>query len=488
MSSLQKRWPNWKKRWETINIFLILMNKGRHAAYLQKAVIGLCLLMMLYGGKVQAQNNKITRFLFLLDCSGSMWGEIDKTSHKQKILVAKAILTSLVDSLKNLPNVELGLREYGANSQNQDCHDTRLEVGFYNDNEIELKQKIARLQPGGTTPIAYSLTQAANDFPNANARNIIILITDGIEECHGDPCAVSAALQARKIVLKPFIIGLGMNSDYSKYFDCVGRYFSAENENEMHTILSAVVSQALNNTTAQVNLNDINHHPTETDVEMTFYNAKTNNIAYDFYHTMNELGRPDTLKIDAISHYNIQVHTTPPVWLNNVELVPAKHNIIDIDAPQGTLSLNVNSSEYEHIRCIVRKSGDNDIVNVQDFNTDHKYIVGSYDLEALTLPRTQIKSVHIDQSKTQTINLPKSGKLEISYPDEIYGSVYVIRSNKQEWVIDINGADKDHRELYYLLPGSYKIVYRSKDANHTMESKDKDFKITSGASTNLKLN
>ena len=73
--------------------------------------------------------------------------------------------------------------------------------------------KIKMAQPKGTTPIAYSLEKSGADFPEcANCRNIIILITDGEEECEGDPCAVSAALQSKGIVLKPFVIGVGLDA------------------------------------------------------------------------------------------------------------------------------------------------------------------------------------------------------------------------------------------------------------------------------------
>ncbi|MBK9638483.1 MAG: hypothetical protein IPO63_11975 [Bacteroidetes bacterium] len=60
------------------------------------------------------------------------------------------------------------------------------------------------ISPSGTTPIARSLEECGGDFPKSQARNIIILITDGIEECNGDPCAVSASsnnLNASEIIL-----------------------------------------------------------------------------------------------------------------------------------------------------------------------------------------------------------------------------------------------------------------------------------------------
>jgi len=454
------------------------------------SVIALVFLLFFVGvsSRCYAQPpQKKTRFLFMLDCSGSMWGEINKGG-RQKIVVAKSILTRLLDSLQDLPNVELGLRVYGTAPKNkQDCKDTHLEVGFYDNNASEIKDKVARLQPSGTTPIAFSLTQAADDFPLTAGRNIIILLTDGIEECKGDPCAVSKALQSRGIILRPFIIGLGMTEDYSKYFSCVGKYFNAANENDLQSILATVITQALNNTTLQVNLNDAYGKPTETNVDMTFFDAKNKNIVNNYYHTLDEEGKPDTIKIDPLIKYNIQVHTTPPLYKYDIDIKSAQHNIVNFDAPQGYLELDVAGTDYYNLKCLVKRSGSEDLIHVQDFNTTHKYIVGTYDLEILTLPRTQINKVKLEQSKTEKIEVPQPGKLELTYSRDVIGSLYVMRNNKQEWVIDINGYSGARKELFTLQPGNYKVVYRPKDSHNTIETKQEDYRIQSGAFTNITL-
>ena len=73
----------------------------------------------------------------------------------------------------------------------------------------------------GTTPIARSLERTAADFPAEDARKVIVLITDGIEACDEDPCAVSRMLQEEGIVVKPFIIGIGLEEEYKDTFRCV---------------------------------------------------------------------------------------------------------------------------------------------------------------------------------------------------------------------------------------------------------------------------
>ena len=122
-----------------------------------------------------------TRILFVLDASGSMVAKMDGRTRWE---AAQEILTKIVDSLKTHPNLEMALRVYGHQYENRmnNCEDTRLEVPFGPDNVEKIKTKIKRLDPKGNTPITFSLLQAANDYPkDPNARNVLVLITDGEE-------------------------------------------------------------------------------------------------------------------------------------------------------------------------------------------------------------------------------------------------------------------------------------------------------------------
>ena len=157
-------------------------------------------------GISQNEDGKI-RILFIFDGSNSMnsqWG------NGSKISIAKRLMIQTIDSLKMLENVEIALRMYGHQTKitpgNQDCTDTKLEVPFADakENHIKIINKIRALKPKGTTPIARSLEYSADDFPYCeNCRNIIILLTDGIEACDEDPCAVAIALKEKNIKLKP---------------------------------------------------------------------------------------------------------------------------------------------------------------------------------------------------------------------------------------------------------------------------------------------
>ena len=174
----------------------------------------------------------------------------------RKHQIAKKLLTQTVDSLKSVENLQIALRVYGHQKNyrhGQDCNDTKLEVPFAYNNHEKVKTKLGEITPMGTTPIAMTLEKASGDFtPCSTCRNIIILITDGVEECGGDPCTISMKLQRKGIILKPFVIGIGLDMNFRKSFECLGTFYNVNNEATFKNVLGIVISQALNKTTAQV--------------------------------------------------------------------------------------------------------------------------------------------------------------------------------------------------------------------------------------------
>ncbi len=428
---------------------------------------------------------QLTRILFLFDASNSMYGQWQSGI---KIDIAKKLFGELLDSIASIENLELALRVYGHQKvvSPQDCDDTKLEVPFGKKNTAAIKKRLSEINPKGTTPIARSLEASAGDFPDRTSRNIILLITDGIEACDGDPCAISAALQKKGICLRPFVIGLGLDANYMKAFECIGSVYDASTENGFKNILSVIISQALNATTLQVNLLDINNKANETNVNMTFYDQYSGAVKYNYVHTFNDKGLPDTLKIDPLTTYKIVVHTIPSVTKEDIKLTPGKHNIVAIATPQGSLLLKTEgTSDYKKLPCIIKKAKDCVTINVQDFNTTEKYIVGKYDLEVLTLPRTYVNNVEISQNHTTTVELPQTGIATITTPNQGFGSLYVEEKSGLTWVTNLDKNLTNHNLV--LLPGNYRVVFRSKTAKESILTFEKSFKVTSGTSSLIQL-
>jgi Ca-activated chloride channel family protein len=443
-------------------------------------------LLLFLPAEIFAQNRsreverKLTRIEFLFDASQSMYGRWQSGA---KIDVAKELMFQLLDSLRYLDNIELALRVYGHQKPfpPQDCDDSKLEVPFSRGNIPRIKEVLKNITPRGTTPIARSLELCANDFPESDSRNILILITDGIEECGGDPCAVSQALQKKGIFLKPFVIGMGIDESWKKTFDCVGRYFDATNEANFKMALDVVISQALNSTTMQVNLLDTDNRPTETNVNMTFYDMHTGSVKYNFIHTLNSKGNPDTLVIDPLPVYKIVVHTTPSVSKDSIILSPGKHTTIGIEAPQGSLFLKFdNPAEFKKPAAIIRLQGDKKTLDVQEFHTTEKYLVGKYDLEILTLPRINLENIDIAQSRTTTLQIPRPGMVTLISKSQGYGSLYVAEDNTLKWICNLD--ENLTKETVILQPGRYHAVYRSRNSRESVYTIEKDFSVVSGES------
>lgn len=436
----------------------------------------------------QAKEEVTTRILFIFDASNSMNSPWQGSS---RIAIARRVMIQTLDSLKNVPNLELALRVYGHQTPllpgQQDCADTKLEVPFGPNNIKSIQNFIGYVTPKGTTPIARSLEKSGADFPEGKkSRNVIILVTDGIEACDEDPCAIAKALRSKGIIVKPFVIGVGMTMDYLNALECIGTVYDASNTETFQQIMSVVISQALNNTTAQVNINNIDKEPKETNISFTLFDERTGAVKYHYIHTMNKWNNPDTLTLDPLTTYKLVVHSVPTVEKKGIRLVAQKHNTIEIDAPQGTLETKIQSSnKYAPVMCIVRKRGEMQTLNVQRFSDKQDYLVGRYDLEILTLPRIYMNDVSILQSETTKIEIPMAGVLDLTTSLGGYGAIMVLEGGKMTWVCDL--ADDQKKHFINLQPGKYKLIYRNKRTDRTVYSMEKTFLITSGQTTVISL-
>lgn len=427
----------------------------------------------------------VTRILFVFDVSQSMIGRWESDT---KFNIATRLFSSILDSLRGTPHLEMALRLYGHqnNYPPGDCKDTRLEVPFSDDNVSRIKKALKSFSPKGISPIAFSLSESANDFPACDhCRNVVILITDGIEECDGDPCLVSAELQRQGIILKPFIVGIGRS--FEEQFECAGTYFDARDEDEFRTALKVIISRALNPTTIQVNLLDIYGDPTETNVNMTFYDNVSGKIKYNLIHSMNSKGVPDTLEIDPLTTYDIVVHTIPPVREDSIRLTSGTHNVVGIDVPQGFLAFRaVTNATIKNMPCIIRRAGSHETINVQQFDQTEKYLTGKYDAEILCLPRIIAGNIEIRQNHTTTVEIPRPGIAVIQTSTNGYGSLYLIDKGELTWLYNMKDTPA-HMETLYLQPGEYTFVFRSRYSNKTFYTIEKKFTINPGQTSNVRL-
>lgn len=72
-------------------------------------------------------------------------------------------------------------------------------LGFYpGSRRSQLYQRINSLQPRNGTPLADGVEQAGQMVDGVGAPAVIVVVSDGEDSCHRDPCAVARSLKARK--------------------------------------------------------------------------------------------------------------------------------------------------------------------------------------------------------------------------------------------------------------------------------------------------
>ncbi len=414
---------------------------------------------------------------------------VSKYQNSTRMDGAKNLFYRFIDSLSKDKNMQFALRMYGHTVKYPpgNCKDSKLIVPFEKNNTNTIKQKVSEAKPTGITPIEHSLTEAANDFKDNRSNNIVILITDGIEECGGDPCKARQKLMEKGIVFKPFIIGIGLTAEQVKTFECVGSFYDFNDNSTFSAITTIIQQQKLNKTTAQVNLLDNSSMPSETNVNTTFYDVKRSEYKYNFLHTLNYVGNPDTLYMDDYPTYKVVAQTIPPVSSKEINLSVGKHTIIPIDAPQGYLSFKRNEGAYnfnEKVKCIVRKTNDLNTLNVQRLNSTEKYIIGNYDIEILTLPRIYLNQNTIEQSKTTVLEIQNAGLLQIKCLEAGDGCILVKTADRLEWVCNISNQTM---QTFYLQPGNYVATWRAKNLKGSIYTIEKKFTITPDSQTTVEF-
>lgn len=202
----------------------------------------------------EASSGKTVNVAFIVDVSGSMAEPL--ATGEIRMDAAKRVLNDVFASIPNRKGINVGLRIYGFEGDNSDatkdlsCKSSKLVVPMKGVNRDSLAQQVSELQPTGWTPIALSLQQAQKDFPAAskNVTNAVVLITDGVETCDGDPCSVAGSLQSGSKHIATNVVGLALTDEQQQTISCIaergkGQLFGAGSGEELSSSLFSVLEK-----------------------------------------------------------------------------------------------------------------------------------------------------------------------------------------------------------------------------------------------------
>lgn len=195
---------------------------------------------------VNAENideNKILT-IFVLDSSGSMT-DIDSYTNLSLIESAKKSIKDIVLTLDS-EKTNLSLVSF-----NGGCGAKTL-INASNDTNNFINV-ISNIEADGKTPLANAIKVAGNLAKNSKVLANIIIFSDGLETCNGDPKwqIQNAIAQNPNIKINSFILGYGVDEQTKIYLQSLvigdGGYYNVANFKEL--------THALNLITTKLNIN-----------------------------------------------------------------------------------------------------------------------------------------------------------------------------------------------------------------------------------------
>jgi len=203
----------------------------------------------------QAEAGTQVNVEMIMDSSGSMAELTD--NGEPRIDAAKRVLNQVIDAIPvDRPELNVGFRVFGHLGNNEEsgraesCQSSDLTVPIEGVNSDALREQVANYAPVGWTPIGLSLERAGADFPPASetVTNAIILVTDGLETCDTDPCAIATALKESDAAVTAYVVGLGLNEEELRITGCIaentgGQIVGAQNADELSAALFSFLEE-----------------------------------------------------------------------------------------------------------------------------------------------------------------------------------------------------------------------------------------------------
>ncbi|OWU83670.1 hypothetical protein ATO6_17570 [Oceanicola sp. 22II-s10i] len=180
------------------------------------------------------------RAMIVLDGSGSMWGQIEG---KSKIEIARDVLGEVLGGVPE--ERELGMIVYGHRKKG-DCEDIELAVPAAAGSAGAIGDFAKKISPKGKTPLSASVRMAAETLKYTEDKATVILVTDGLETCEADPCALGRELESLGVDFTAHVVGFGLTKEEGAQVACLaeetgGQYFEASDAGALSDALTETV-------------------------------------------------------------------------------------------------------------------------------------------------------------------------------------------------------------------------------------------------------
>ncbi|MFC5590131.1 VWA domain-containing protein [Sporosarcina soli] len=167
--------------------------------------------------EIEVAKARKTNIVILMDASGSMKAEV---AGGVKMTLAKEVIEAFTGELEDGAHVSLlayGHKGRGVESEKElSCSsiDEVYPLGAYE--EATFHEAMDSFQASGWTPLAGAMEKAGEllaPYGNEEYRNVVYIVSDGIETCGGDPVEAAKKLHEGNIEAKVNIIGFDVDDE-----------------------------------------------------------------------------------------------------------------------------------------------------------------------------------------------------------------------------------------------------------------------------------
>ncbi|QEN87407.1 VWA domain-containing protein [Labrys sp. KNU-23] len=275
-------------------------------------LLGLAGAFLPFATKAKAEEG--ARVMLVLDASGSMWGKVGAIT---KIEAARQTVGTI---LKGWPSEDhLGLIAYG-HRRKGDCADIEMLKPVGPVDEQAFMAMVGSLSPKGRTPMTDAVRAAADAMKGQEGRATIILVSDGVETCNADPCAVAASLKKANIGLVVDTVGFDIKDpEANRELRCMaeatgGIALQAEDAGELTKAIQQAVNTAQGNPSPPAPAPEPKSEPKaelKPDWNLTGYarlaagdDPLTDNVRWELTRPAPEGVTPETV----MTSYNADIH------------------------------------------------------------------------------------------------------------------------------------------------------------------------------------
>ena len=207
----------------------------------------------------------------------------------------------------------IGIRRFGG------CGISRLIAPVGPIQRQLLKSEILGIEPAGATPIDSALRETQNDLTNISDPQLILLISDGMETCGGDPVAAAQELISLGYELRIHVVGFDVSRNVAARDQLIeiaqatgGVYYDAENSAQLREALSLAAP-----------------------FSYTVYDTEGDVV---YAGRLGEAGP----QLPAGS-YTIVIDTNPPITLSNVQVEEQQTTMITVEKANGGYQADVGN-------------------------------------------------------------------------------------------------------------------------------------------------